>query len=131
MLIFLYLNSNMVDENDDIGGVTSMDTFLEEFFPKVYKKESSIHPSDNQYCKFDDQIMTLFTSSLYLAALFSSIFAATISRSLGRRITMLAGGVLFAIGAILNAAANAVWMLILGRILLGFGIGCANQVYYL
>ncbi|KAA8519892.1 hypothetical protein F0562_014198 [Nyssa sinensis] len=40
---------------------------------------------------------------------------------------MLFGGVLFCIGAFINGFAQAVWMLIVGRILLGFGIGFANQ----
>lgn len=104
-----------------------MDSFLEKFFPAVYKKESSTKPSDDQYCKFDSQTLTLFTSSLYLAALVSSVFASVVTRILGRRITMLSGGILFLCGALVNAFAQQVWMLILGRLLLGFGIGCANQ----
>ncbi|KAL6204595.1 hypothetical protein ACLB2K_021862 [Fragaria x ananassa] len=40
---------------------------------------------------------------------------------------MFFGGVLFCVGAAINAAAMGVWMLILGRILLGFGIGFSNQ----
>ncbi|XP_014517251.1 sugar transport protein 1-like [Vigna radiata var. radiata] len=109
------------------GGVTSMDPFLKKFFPGVYEKENNIKPSDDQYCKFDNQILTLFTSSLYLAALIASLFASKITRLFGRRLTMLVGGMLFLIGAGCNAFAVNVWMLILGRILLGFGIGCANQ----
>ncbi|KAM1264717.1 hypothetical protein ACFX15_034022 [Malus domestica] len=82
------------------GGVTSMDSFLKKFFPEVYIKESTIKPSDDQYCKFDSQKLTLFTSSLYLAA----------------RVVSLC----------INCA-QYLWMLVVGRILLGFGIGCANQ----
>lgn len=107
-----------------------MDSFLKEFFPSVYKKESSVKPSDDQYCKFDSQILTLFTSSLYLAALLSSIVSSSITRKCGRRVTMMFGGLLFGAGALLNAFAKAVWMLIIGRMLLGFGIGCANQVHF-
>lgn len=69
----------------------------------------------------------MFTSSLYLAALISSIVAATVTRKFGRKLSMLFGGLLFCSGAIINAAAKAVWMLILGRMLLGFGIGFSNQ----
>ena len=83
-------------------------------------------PSNSQYCKFDSQILTLFTSSLYLAALVASIFASSVSRIFGRRLSMISGGVLFLAGAGLNAFAQHVWMLIVGRILLGFGIGFAN-----
>ncbi|XP_060975018.1 sugar carrier protein C-like [Cannabis sativa] len=109
------------------GGVTSMDSFLNQFFPSVYAKQNSMTISDDQYCKFDSQLLTLFTSSLYVAALVSSIGASKITRLLGRRVTMLWGGILFLIGAILNASAQNIWMLILGRLFLGFGIGCANQ----
>lgn len=105
-----------------------MDSFLEQFFPAVYRKEASVKVSDDQYCKFNNQTLTLFTSSLYLAALISSICSSWITRNFGRRTTMLWGGVLFCVGALVNGFAQGVWMLILGRLLLGFGIGCANQV---
>ncbi|KAL8032725.1 hypothetical protein ABFX02_13G114600 [Erythranthe guttata] len=108
------------------GGVTSMDSFLEKFFPAVYKKEKA-DDSTNQYCKFDSVTLTLFTSSLYLAALLSSIVASTVTRKLGRKLSMLFGGVLFCAGALINGFAQNVLMLIVGRILLGFGIGFANQ----
>ncbi|KAL3615038.1 Transcription factor stp1 [Castilleja foliolosa] len=108
------------------GGVTSMDSFLKKFFPSVYRKQQA-DDSTNQYCKFDSQTLTMFTSSLYLAALLSSIVAATVTRKLGRKLSMLMGGVLFCAGALINGFAQSVWMLIVGRILLGFGIGFANQ----
>ncbi|KAL1560158.1 Transcription factor stp1 [Salvia divinorum] len=108
------------------GGVTSMDSFLEKFFPSVYRKEKA-DKSTNQYCKFDSVPLTLFTSSLYLAALASSIVAGTVTRKLGRKLSMLLGGLLFCAGALVNGFAYAVWMLILGRLLLGAGIGFANQ----
>ncbi|KAI9092035.1 hypothetical protein K1719_027970 [Acacia pycnantha] len=109
------------------GGVTSMDSFLEKFFPSVYAREANMKPSSNQYCKFNSQILTLFTSSLYLTALISGLGASTITRKLGRRATMMIGGVFFVLGALLNGLAIHIWMLIVGRMLLGFGIGCANQ----
>uniref|UniRef100_A0A7N0RF33 Major facilitator superfamily (MFS) profile domain-containing protein n=1 Tax=Kalanchoe fedtschenkoi TaxID=63787 RepID=A0A7N0RF33_KALFE len=108
------------------GGVTSMPSFLQKFFPSVYRKEE-LDTSTNQYCKFDSETLTLFTSSLYLAALCSSLAASTVTRKFGRKLSMFFGGVLFCAGAILNGFASAVWMLIVGRILLGFGIGFANQ----
>ena len=40
---------------------------------------------------------------------------------------MTAGGLWFLTGGILNAAAQNLTMLIIGRICLGFGIGNANQ----
>ncbi|KAL0305830.1 UNVERIFIED_CONTAM: Sugar carrier protein C [Sesamum radiatum] len=109
------------------GGVTSMESFLKKFFPAVHKKRQIADSSTNKYCLFDSVTLTLFTSSLYLAAFFSSFAASTVSRKLGRKLSMLLGGVLFCAGALLNGFAEAVWMLIVGRIFLGFGIGFANQ----
>ncbi|KAL6979981.1 Transcription factor stp1 [Sarracenia purpurea var. burkii] len=108
------------------GGVTSMPSFLEKFFPNVYRKEES-DIGTNQYCKFNSQMLTMFTSSLYLAALVSSIVASIVTQKLGRKLSMLLGGGMFLVGAIVNGFAYNVGMLIVGRILLGCGIGFANQ----
>ncbi|PIA49730.1 hypothetical protein AQUCO_01300467v1 [Aquilegia coerulea] len=108
------------------GGVTSMTPFLKKFFPKVYMKEIG-NKSVNQYCTFDSEALTLFTSSLYLAALLSSLFASKFTKRYGRKRSMLIGGVIFLFGAILNGAAVNLAMLIVGRILLGLGIGFSNQ----
>ncbi|KAK3408695.1 hypothetical protein EUGRSUZ_J00879 [Eucalyptus grandis] len=109
------------------GGVTSMDDFLLKFFPSVYHKtkEGSIH--DSQYCKYADEILTLFTSSLYIAALAASFVASWVTRAYGRKISMFTGGMAFLIGAILNGIAMNVELLIIGRLLLGVGVGFANQ----
>lgn len=110
------------------GGVTSMDHFLHKFFPSVYKQEKNRAESNNQYCTFDSVPLTLFTSSLYIAALVSSFFATWLTKRSGRKVCMLMGGLLFLIGAALNAAATRLWMLIVGRMFLGFGVGFSVQV---
>nr|CAD1840503.1 unnamed protein product [Ananas comosus var. bracteatus] len=107
------------------GGVTSMDDFLEEFFPAVYVKKHGA--KEDNYCKYDNQDLQLFTSSLYLAALVSSFFASKSCTKFGRKLTMQAASVFFLVGVILNAAARDLAMLIIGRILLGVGIGFGNQ----
>lgn len=113
-----------------VGGVTSMDSFLKKFFPSVYHKESEKH-NENMYCKFESHLLQLFTSSLYLAALVASFFASTVTRVFGRKVSMLFGGLVFLVGAVLNGVAMNVAMLIIGRLLLGVGVGFANQVSYL
>lgn len=105
-----------------------MAPFLKKFFPSVYRKEELGIGSPNQYCKFNSQILTLFTSSLYLAALVASFVASWITRTFGRKPSMLMGGLLFLAGGIINGAAQNIAMLIIGRVLLGLGIGFANQV---
>uniref|UniRef100_A0A0D6R2X7 Major facilitator superfamily (MFS) profile domain-containing protein n=1 Tax=Araucaria cunninghamii TaxID=56994 RepID=A0A0D6R2X7_ARACU len=107
------------------GGVTSMPDFLNKFFPDVYRKEIAAKASD--YCRFDSQILTSFTSSLYIAGLVSSLSASAVTRAFGRKVSMLSGSITFLIGAALNGTAVNVAMLIIGRIMLGFGVGFANQ----
>lgn len=104
-----------------------MPPFLEKFFPDVYKKEVLNIGGTNQYCKFNSQKLTMFTSSLYLAALVASLVASTVTRKLGRRPSMLLGGALFLAGAIVNGLAQNITMLYIGRALLGVGVGFANQ----
>jgi MFS family permease len=106
-----------------------MDDFLREFFPSVLKlKQDAIKQSS--YCKFDNQGLQLFTSSLYLAGLTATLFASYTTRRLGRRLTMLTAGLLFITGVIFNSAAQNLAMLIVGRIFLGCGVGFANQVLH-
>ena len=93
-----------------IGGVTSMAPFLQKFFPSVYHKEA-LDKSTNQYCKFDSVTLTMFTSSLYLAALVASFGASLVTNKLGRKFSTLPGGLVFLAGAIINAAAQNIAML--------------------
>ncbi|KAK6929979.1 Major facilitator, sugar transporter-like [Dillenia turbinata] len=108
------------------GGVTSMDPFLKKFFPVVYRKTHEEGINSN-YCKYDNQGLQLFTSSLYLAGLTATFFASYTTRRLGRKLTMLIAGFFFLAGVAFNAAAQDLAMLIVGRILLGCGVGFANQ----
>ncbi|XP_077210066.1 sugar transport protein 14-like [Tasmannia lanceolata] len=108
------------------GGVTSMDDFLKDFFPKVYRRKQ-LHLRETDYCKYDNQILTLFTSSLYFAGLVSTFGASYLTRAKGRKASILFGACCFFVGAVFNAAAVNIWMLIIGRILLGVGIGFGNQ----
>ncbi|KAK1259339.1 Sugar transport protein 13 [Acorus gramineus] len=107
------------------GGVTSMNDFLKKFFPVVYRRKTE--GDTNNYCKYDNQGLQLFTSSLYLAGLTSTFFASYTTRKLGRRLTMLIAGIFFIFGVILNTSAMNLGMLVAGRILLGCGVGFANQ----
>lgn len=104
-----------------------MDEFLDLFFPTVYKNKKHAH--ENNYCKYNNQGLAAFTSSLYLAGLVASIVASPVTRKYGRRISIICGGISFLVGAALNASAVNLAMLLLGRIMLGVGIGFGNQVH--
>jgi MFS transporter, SP family, sugar:H+ symporter len=110
------------------GGVESMASFQKKFFPDVYARTELGEENTNPYCTYNDHVLQLFTSSLFLAGLFISFPASFITRKKGRKVTMVFAGCNFLIGAALNAGAQNLGMLIVGRILLGFGVGSANAV---
>ena len=105
-----------------------MDDFLEKFFPSVYVKKH--HARENNYCKYDNQYLQLFTSSLYLAAIVFSFFASIVCKKYGRKPAMQAASLFFLVGVALTAGAQNLVMLIVGRLCLGAGIGFGNQVIF-
>ncbi|XP_062171223.1 sugar transport protein 8-like [Alnus glutinosa] len=107
------------------GGVTSMDDFLIKFFPAVYHTKHEA--KENNYCKYNNQYLQLFTSSLYLAAIVASFFASISCKKFGRKPTIQAASLFFVTGAMLNTVAKNIEMLIIGRLLLGAGVGFGNQ----
>ncbi|MCL7025333.1 hypothetical protein MKW94_002919 [Papaver nudicaule] len=109
----------------DIGiscGVTSMAPFL----PEVYKRMTEDKNTSN-YCKFDSQVLTAFTSSMCIVGLLACWAASYVTRAYGRKCSILIGGASFVLGTILGATAQNIAMLYIGRALLGIGIGFSNQ----
>ncbi|KAM0881608.1 hypothetical protein ACQ4PT_032843 [Festuca glaucescens] len=107
------------------GGVSSMEPFLRKFFPEVYRRMKGDSRVSN-YCKFDSQLLTAFTSSLYVAGLLTTFLASRVTSRRGRRPSMLLGGAAFLAGSAIGGAAVNIYMVILGRVLLGVGLGFAN-----
>lgn len=101
--------------------------FLKKFFPSVLRKSMAVGHS-NIYCMYDSQALTAFTSSLYIAGLATSLVASRLTNTIGRRNIMILGGLTFSVGASITGAAVNYPMLILGRILLGFGLGFTVHV---
>jgi hypothetical protein len=60
------------------GGVTSFPEFEEKFFPEVIGQQGG--SQGVTYCQYDNQPLQLFTSSLYLAGIFSSLVGGYTSR---------------------------------------------------
>lgn len=103
-----------------------MESFLKPFFPTVLRRMAEA--KQDEFCLYDSQVLTAFTSSLYIAGLVASLVAGRFTKAVGRQAVMLLGGLAFFLGAAINAAAVNIAMLIVGRLLLGFGIGFTNQV---
>ena len=117
-------------DNGVTGGVVSMPGFLEKFFPGITQSNSAVSRQTDQdsdaFCQFNDQALSWFTSSLFIAGAIAAIPGAWVTRHYGRKRTMLIAGLLFDLGVILLAAAAHLAMLILGRILLGIAVAFAS-----
>uniref|UniRef100_A0ACD5USA9 Uncharacterized protein n=1 Tax=Avena sativa TaxID=4498 RepID=A0ACD5USA9_AVESA len=108
------------------GGVSEMESFLKKFFPGLLKGTSP-HGSKDVYCVYNSQALTAFTSSLYAFGMVGTLVASRVTRRVGRQAIMLLGGSMFLVGALVNAAAANLAMLIVGRTLLGLGLGFSGQ----
>jgi len=60
------------------GGVTSFPEFEEKFFPQVLGQQGG--GQGVTYCQYDNQALQLFTFSLYLAGIFSTLVGGYTSR---------------------------------------------------
>ncbi|GKV50342.1 hypothetical protein SLEP1_g57051 [Rubroshorea leprosula] len=107
------------------GGVTTMNGFLQWFFPTVFEKIRQ--RLENNYCKYNNQGLIAFNSSSYLGALVASLVASLVTKKYGRRVTIICAGLSLLVGAVLNIAFTYLFMLFLGRIMLGFGTGFEEQ----
>jgi len=104
-----------------------MEAFLKKFFPGLLKRTTARGANKDVYCIYNNQALTAFTSSLYAFGMVGTLLASRVTRRLGRQAVMLIGGSLFLAGALLNAAAANLAMLIVGRMLLGLGLGFSGQ----
>lgn len=70
----------------------------------------------------------LIVSGSILGAVIGAAGAGPTSKLFGRKRVLLASDIVFVCGAILMTAAVGLWMLILGRVVVGIGIGLASMV---
>ena len=104
----------------------AMPSFQQKFFPDIYE-ESKNEVSTNAYCSYDSHLLSLFTSSFFLAAMVSSLLAAWLTDKRGRKASMFLGATLYLVGSLVTVIAVDTPMLICGRLILGLGCGFINQ----
>ncbi|MGD0433106.1 MAG: sugar porter family MFS transporter [Acetobacteraceae bacterium] len=71
---------------------------------------------------------SLVAGIVLVGAVLGAIMAGTLSDRFGRRPVILVTALVFVIGALLSAAATAVWILLVGRLLIGVAIGVASML---
>jgi len=116
------------------GGVVAMPSFQRKFFPDVYAAQQKQQTDDDAhkqgydaYCAYNSQILGLFTSSFFLTGILSSVVASGVTSRLGRKGSMVIGAIFYIIGSALGAGACNTPMLVIGRLVLGLGVGFCNQ----
>ncbi|MGO9419560.1 MFS transporter [Roseiarcus sp.] len=70
-------------------------------------------------------IVEVVTSWVTLGALFGALVGGELADSMGRKRTVLIAGVLFTLGAAIQAFAPATMVLVTGRLIIGAGVGVA------
>ena len=71
-------------------------------------------------------MIQIITSWVTLGALVGALVAGVLADKIGRRVTILLAAVLFTIGALFEALAPNTTVLIIGRLIVGFGVGVAS-----
>ena len=76
----------------------------------------------------DQRILESIVSAVPLGALIGAIFSKSSSRRIGRRQSIINTAILFVIGTIFAIFAPNIWMLLIGRLLMGFAVGLSSMV---
>lgn len=68
------------------------------------------------------------TSATSLGAFLGAIIGGVLANLIGRKRVLLGSNVVFVVGTIIQVAAHTVWTMIVGRFVLGFGVGIASLI---
>jgi SP family galactose:H+ symporter-like MFS transporter len=71
-------------------------------------------------------MIEIITSWVTLGAMFGALAAGVLADRLGRRLAIILAAVLFTAGAILESLAPGTGVLVVGRLIVGFGVGVAS-----
>ena len=70
----------------------------------------------------------LITSATSLGALITSLISGSLADAFGRKWVISFANIMFIVGAALQTGAHSLWMMIVGRFIMGFGVGTASLV---
>lgn len=84
---------------------------------------------DNFHLSARDQSLT--TSILSAGTFFGAIVAGDLADFIGRRMTIITGCVVFSVGCILETASTGLAVMVVGRLIAGFGVGFISAIIIL
>ncbi len=108
-----------------VGGVTFLAGLLFGYDQGVISGALPLLQADLDLSTLESEIVTSWVT---LGALFGALIAGITADRIGRRYTAVVAGVLFAAGALVQAAAPDAGWLTLGRLVTGLGVGFASVV---
>ena len=108
-----------------ISGVLAMDFFKRQFGRPV---DASVDASGYLYATWEK---SLITSILSAGTFFGALFSGSLADWIGRRLTIITGCITFIVGVVLQVASTSVPLLVVGRVIAGFGVGIVSAIIIL
>ncbi|MCJ1262745.1 hypothetical protein MMC22_002615 [Lobaria immixta] len=109
-----------------ISGVMGMNYFIEHFEPL----DASLAGDKDKFVLAAWK-KSLITSILSAGTFFGAIIAGDVADFIGRRTTVIIGCLIFIVGVVLQTASTALALLVVGRLIAGFGVGFVSAIIIL
>lgn len=78
--------------------------------------------------EIQDNQLALIVSIALIGAAVGALFSGNISDRIGRKKVIIFADILFTIGSVVMAFAPTIAVLMIGRLIIGFGVGIASQI---
>ncbi len=120
-----------------MGGVLGMKYFIRLYTGKQYPDDlfDSVDAEGYMDYKLNFKIpagdQSLVTSILSAGTFFGAIAAGDIADFIGRRLTIIMGCIIFSIGCILETVSTTLPVMVVGRLVAGFGVGFVSAIIIL
>lgn len=118
-----------------MGGVLAMPYFIRQYTGLAYPEDTGLTGQDlKDYTSafvVPQWEQSLVTSILSAGTFFGAIIAGDLADFIGRRLTIIIGCLIFAVGGVLQAASTGLNVMVGGRLVAGFGVGFISSIVIL
>lgn len=112
-----------------MGGVLGMPYFIRLYTGLPYPDPNDDVAKKAFHLSARDQSLT--TSILSAGTFFGAIIAGDVADFIGRRMTIIAGCIVFSVGGILETASTGLAVMVVGRLIAGAGVGFISAIIIL